>query len=83
MANPNYFVFIEGENRSFRALRIYGRGLSRVVFQYQYHNQRIDQIRKKVLQPILEKSDKHRSKMRKSALSNMIIKGDSRSLVKT
>jgi hypothetical protein len=44
---------------------------------------RIDIIRKEgYLQPIVEKSDKHRSKMRKSALSNMIIKGDSRKLSK-
>ena len=44
---------------------------------------RIDIIREEgYLQPILEKSDKHRSKMRKSALSNMIIKGDSRKLSK-
>jgi len=42
---------------------------------------RIDKIRKEgSLQPILEKSDKHRGKMRKSALSNMIVKGDSRKL---
>jgi DNA modification methylase len=42
---------------------------------------RIDKIAEDgSLQPIIERSDKHGKKMRKSALPNMIIKGDSRHL---